>query len=59
VKAVVGLAWALLSVGPAGRLSGQTDSIRTAALRIAQTRPDSGRAMLRRLLASLSPQDSL
>src|SRR5207248_10670933 len=57
----------LLCASPAVRLraqarplgSAQTDSVRAAALRIAQTRPDSGRAMLRRLLASLSPQDSL
>src|SRR5207249_1614092 len=37
----------------------QPDSVCAAAARIAQTRPDSGRAMMRRLLASLSPQDSL
>src|SRR5437870_13247621 len=49
----------LLSVSPAVRLFAQTDTLRAAALRIAQTRPDSGRAMMRRLLASLSPQDSL
>ena len=41
------------------RLSAQTDTLRAVALRVAQTRPDSGRAMMRRLLASLSPQDSL
>jgi hypothetical protein len=33
--------------------------MRLAALRVAQTRPDSARAMMRRLLAGLSPQDSL
>jgi len=57
----------LLSASPAVRLraqasplgTAQADSVRAAALKIAQTRPDSGRAMLRRLLASLSPQDSL
>src|SRR5439155_1617220 len=49
----------VLSGYPWIRLSAQTDSVRAAALRIAQTRPDSGRAMMRRLLASLSPQDSL
>jgi len=63
-----GLAAALLLSGyPAIRLRAQaspsgsahTDSVRAAALRVAQTRPDSGRAMMRRLLASLSPQDSL
>src|SRR6266513_2307025 len=41
------------------RLSAQTDTLRAVALRVAQTRPDSGRAMMRRLLARLSPQDSL
>ncbi len=49
----------LLSLGPAVRLSAQSDTIRAAALRIAQTRPDSARAMIRRLVARLSPQDSL
>src|SRR5437870_12323591 len=49
----------LLSVSPAVRLFAQTDTLRAVALRVAQTRPDSGRAMMRRLLASLSPQDSL
>jgi len=49
----------VLSGYPWIRLSAQTDSVRAAALRIAQTRPDSGRAMMRRLLATLSPQDSL
>jgi septal ring-binding cell division protein DamX len=50
----------LLSVCPTVRLSGQqVDSIRAAALSVAQTRPDSARAMMRRLLARLSPQDSL
>ncbi|HYK82071.1 MAG TPA: SPOR domain-containing protein [Gemmatimonadales bacterium] len=37
----------------------QPDTMRAAALRIAQTRPDSARALMRRLLATLSPQDSL
>lgn len=37
----------------------QPDTLRAVALRVAQTRPDSGRAIMRRLLASLSPQDSL
>jgi sporulation related protein len=50
---------AFLSAGPPVRLSGQSDTLRTAALRVAQTRPDSGRAMMRRLIAGLSPQDSL
>jgi hypothetical protein len=50
---------ALLFICPAVRLSAQRDTVRVAALRVAQTRPDSGRAMVRRLLASLSPQDSV
>jgi hypothetical protein len=49
----------LLSVFPSFRLSAQTDTLRATALRIAQTRPDSARAMMRRLLARLAPQDSL
>src|SRR2546422_6856218 len=44
---------------PPTRLTAQTDTLRAAALRIAQTRPDSARAMMRRLLARLTPQDSL
>jgi hypothetical protein len=35
------------------------ESIRRAALGVAQTRPDSARAMIRRLLATLKPTDSL
>ena len=53
------LAAVLLSLGPTVRLSGQTDTLRATALRVAQTRPDSARAMIRRLLASLTPHDSL
>ena len=49
----------LLPVYAPSRLAAQSDSVRAVALRVAQTRPDSGRAMMRRLLASLSPQDSL
>jgi SPOR domain/Tetratricopeptide repeat len=49
----------LLSISPTVRLTAQSDTIRAAALRIAQTRPDSARAMIRRLVARLSPQDSL
>src|SRR5205085_536373 len=44
---------------PPGRRSARTDTRRAVAPRVAQTRPDSGRAMMRRLLASLSPRDSL
>jgi hypothetical protein len=50
---------ALLTAYPPTRLPAQTDTLRAAALRIAQTRPDSARAMMRRLLARLTPQDSL
>src|SRR5205823_5534668 len=59
VRAGVGVIVALLIAGPAVRLPAQTDTLRAVALRVAQTRPDSGRAMMRRLLASLSPRDSL
>ena len=59
----VGLALALLTAGPPDRLTAQSpvlvDSLRHNALTVAQTRPDSARALLRRLLASLSPSDSL
>src|SRR5205807_732139 len=58
VRAAIGVIVALLTAGPV-RLSAQTDTLRAVALRVAQTRPDSGRAMMRRLLASLSPRDSL
>ena len=53
------LAAVLLSVAPTVRLAGQTDTLRATALRVAQTRPDSARAIVRRLLASLTPHDSL
>ena len=49
----------LMAAYPVARLSAQSDTIRVAAIRIAQTRPDSARALIRRLLARLSPQDSL
>ena len=45
---VIGVA--LLSICPPVRLSAQRDTVRLAALRVAQTRPDSARAMVRRLL---------
>ena len=50
-------ALALVTLDP--RLSAQSDTVRAAALRVWQTRPDSARAMIRRLLAHLAPQDSL
>jgi hypothetical protein len=59
----VGLALALLTARPPDRLAAQSaqqvDSLRRQALRVAQTRPDSARMLLRRLLASLAPNDSL
>jgi len=56
---MVVLAVVALSVCPPARLSAQRDTVRVAALRIAQTRPDSARALVRRLLTGLSPQDSI
>lgn len=53
------LALPLLVAFPAVGLAQQPDSVRAAARRIFQTRPDSARALMRRLLAGLSPQDSL
>jgi len=48
-----------LSAHPAIRLSAQTDARLVEALRLAQSgQVDSGRAIVRRLLASLSPADS-
>jgi len=55
----IAFAGLILSIGPTVQLSAQSDTVRAAALRIAQTRPDSARAMIRRLVARLSPQDSL
>ncbi len=55
----VAIVAALLAAGPPVRLFAQKDTVRLAALRVAQTRPDSARAMVRRLLAGLSPQDSV
>jgi hypothetical protein len=54
----------LLAVGPSGRpaggLAAQTDSRLVEALRLAQSgQVDSGRAIVRRLLASLPPSDSV
>jgi len=53
----------LLTARPSDRLTaqvaGQADSVRRLALAVAQTRPDSARSLMRRLLANLSPQDSL
>ena len=59
----VALLVACLSAYPVHRLAAQAalpaDSIRRLALSVAQTRPDSARAMMRRLLGSLTPHDSL
>src|SRR5712691_10613640 len=50
----------VLAVGPSGRLAGQTDAPLIEALRLAQSgQVDSGRAIVRRLLATLSPGDSV
>ena len=51
---------ALMSVGPTVRLSAQTDARLVEALRLAQSgQVDSGRAIVRRLLAALPPGDSV
>lgn len=50
----------LLAVGPSGHLAAQTDSRLVEALRLAQSgQADSGRAVVRRLLARLPPSDSV
>jgi len=50
----------VLAVGPRGRLAAQTDARLIEALRLAQSgQVDSGRAIVRRLLATLSPGDSV
>jgi hypothetical protein len=49
----------LLAVGPSGRLAAQTDARLVEALRLAQSgQVDSGRAIVRRLLATLPPSDT-
>src|SRR6266446_9056904 len=57
--AVLGLSVCATGLSAQTGSSAQKDSVRLAALRVAQTRPDSARAMVRRLLAGLSPQDSI
>src|SRR6266446_1828841 len=57
--AVLGLSVCATGLSAQTGSSAQKDSVRLAALRVAQTRPDSARALVRRLLARLSPQDSL
>ncbi len=57
--AVLGLSVCAIELSAQIGSSAQKDSVRLAALRVAQTRPDSARAMIRRLLAGLSPQDSI
>jgi len=50
----------LLAVWPSGRLAAQTDARLVEALRLAQSgQADSGRAIVRRLLARLPPSDSV
>jgi septal ring-binding cell division protein DamX len=62
-RALLALAVTLCAVTfPAGvvaQAARQTDSLRREALSVAQTRPDSARAMIRRLLASVPASDSL
>src|SRR5204863_503955 len=60
VGLLVATATALLSVSPTVRLSAQSGDPRlNAAVQLAQSgRTDSARAVVRRLLATLSPQDS-
>jgi hypothetical protein len=56
----VGLIVLAALFGPTVRLSAQTDSRLIEALRLAQSgQVDSGRALVRRLLATLSPSDSV
>ena len=58
--AVGTLALAFLTAQPLNRLTAQTDSRLIEALRLAQSgQVDSGRAIVRRLLATLSPSDSV
>ena len=50
----------VLAVGPSGRLAAQTDARLVEALRLAQSgQVDSGRIIVRRLLATLSSTDSV
>jgi len=59
VRRPVAVAVLVLAVGPPGRLAGQTDTRLVEALRLAQSgQVDSGRAIVRRLLATLPPSDS-
>jgi hypothetical protein len=56
---VLGAVVLLLAAGPAHRLPAQTDARLLDALRLAQTgQVDTARAVVRRLLATLSPTDS-
>jgi len=59
VRRPVAVAVLVLAVGPPSRLAGQTDTRLVEALRLAQSgQVDSGRAIVRRLLATLPPSDS-
>ena len=54
------LAMVLLAIGPSGRLAAQTDGRLVEALRLAQSgQVDSGRAIVRRVIAGLPPGDSV
>lgn len=58
--AVAALALAALAIWPCGRLAAQTDARLVEALRLAQTgQTDSARGMVRRVLASTPPGDSV
>jgi hypothetical protein len=60
VKLAAIVALAFLTAQPLNRLTAQTDSRLVEALRLAQSgQVDSGRAIVRRLLATLSPGDSV
>ena len=59
MRRLVAVAVLVLAVGPPSRLAGQTDTRLVEALRLAQSgQVDSGRAIVRRLLATLPPSDS-
>jgi hypothetical protein len=54
------LALVLLAVAPSGRVAAQTDARLVEALRLAQSgQVDSGRAIVRRVMAGLTPGDSV
>src|SRR3989454_12081876 len=57
---MLGVVLVLLTARPANRLAAQNDPRLRAALQLVQSgRADSARALVRRLLATLAPQDSV